>query len=180
MAYKEFSARRDVLDYLKLAADAPTLPLAERYLSTAVGNMETRRWTSGNTALIFKVPRRDVAFWYGNTKGALTEVESLIAVDSTLTPVDRSNSLVKLRETLMDGAELTYPEWVELAPYNALFFWVILLATLGSINSILVIVRVISPSRWTTPMRTPDWFDVIGRWIDRQAGVLNSARPRRG
>lgn len=70
MAYKEFSARRDVVDYLKLAADAPTLPLAERYLSTAVRNMEARRWTSGSTALIFKVPLRDLGFWYQNTKGA--------------------------------------------------------------------------------------------------------------
>jgi hypothetical protein len=103
MAYKEFSARRDVIDYLKLAADAPTLPLAERHLSTAVRNMEARGWTSGNTALIFKVPLRDIGFWYQNTKGALDELELLIATDASLTPVDRSNALVKLRETLNDS-----------------------------------------------------------------------------
>ena len=139
MAYREYASRRDVLDYLKLAADAPNLALAERYLSTAVHNMEARRWTAGSTALIFKAPRRDIGFWYQNTRGALDEVKTLIATSAELTPVDRSNALVKLRETLMDGIALTYPEWIELAPHNAFFFWVTLLSAVASLNSFLVL-----------------------------------------
>jgi hypothetical protein len=174
MAYKEFSARRDVIDYLKLAADAPTLPLAERHLSTAVRNMEARGWTSGNTALIFKVPLRDIGFWYQNTKGALDELEALIATDASLTPVDRSNALVKLRETLMDGNYLTFPEWGELAPYNALFFWMVVAGALGSIHSSCVFVSMMirwmmTHSRSSATVRAPGWFQNYWRWIDRQA-----------
>jgi hypothetical protein len=163
MAYKEYSARRDVIDYLKLAADAPTLRLAQRYLSTAVRNMEARGWTSGSTALFFKVPLRDIGFWYQNTKGELDELEALIAADPSLSPVDRSNVLVKLRETLMDGNYLTFPEWGELAPYNALFFWMVVVGAVGSIHSSCVLVWMIirwmmAQSRWNATVRPPAWL----------------------
>ncbi len=181
MAYKEFSARRDVVDYLKLAADAPTLPLAERYLSTAVRNMEARRWTSGSTALIFKVPLRDLGFWYQNTKGALDAIETLIATDASLTPVDRSNALVKLRETLMDGNHLTFPEWAELAPYNALFFWMVVVGAVGSIHSSCAFVAwiarwMLAQSRLSATLRMPAWFQNYWRWIDRQAASFGPSR----
>jgi hypothetical protein len=177
MAYQEYAARRDVLDYLKLAADAPTLSLAQGYLSTAVRDMEARGWTYGNTALIFKVPRRDIGFWYQNTKGALESIESLLAADASLTPVDRSNALVKLRETLMDGNHLTYPDWIELAPLNAVYFWVVLLSMLGSLNSLFVLVRMIAQGRWKVPIRRPAWVQTAMQWIDRQAANLSSTRP---
>lgn len=179
MGYREYTAWRDVGDYLKLAADAPSLPLAERYLSTAIRNIESRGWTSGNTALIFKVPRLDLGLWYQNTNGAFVEVKALVSMDQALTPVDRSNALVKLRETLMDGNALTFPKWIELAPHNAFFFWATLLSMLGSINSILVLVRMIPEARWTTPMQPSEWFQTIRSWIDWQAGALGSARSRR-
>ena len=173
--YKEYAARRDVLDFLKLAADAPTLQLAERYLSTAVRNMEARGWTTGSTALIFKTPRRDIGFWYQNTSGALGDVQALLAVEATLTPVDRSNALVKLRETLMDGPALTFPEWVELAPHNALFFWTILLGSIGSVYSVLVGLRILAHVPWArAPIRTPGWLQTLWSWIDWQAALVRS------
>ncbi len=183
-SYMEFTAWRDVFDYLKLAADAPSLSIAERYLSTAVRNMEARGWTSGSTALFLKVPRLDIGLWYQNTNGALTEVKSLIDIDKALTPVDRSNALVKLRETLMDGTQLTFPESVEIAPYNRLFFCLGLLAIFGSINSIVVFLWMVPRSWWmslsrTTPIQTPAWLHAIRRWIEWQASVQGSAGSRR-
>jgi hypothetical protein len=178
--YNEYAARRDVLDYLKLSADAPTLRLAERHLSTAVRNMEARGWTTGSTALIFKTPRRDLGFWYQNTRGALVDLRELLALEATLAPVDRSNALVKLRETLMDGSALTFPEWVELAPHNALFFWAILLGSIGSVYSGLVGSRMIRQGPWAVaPLRTPRWLQAFWSWIDRQAVLLDSTHWKR-
>lgn len=111
--------------YLKRAADANTVELAESQLRIAIDYIEVKELTSGYTSVIYRTPDEDVGFWYTNLK---TSLEELQALDSTSTVLERSNMLMKLRETLMDdgerGASITTPPGISLFPMNiGLAFW---------------------------------------------------------
>lgn len=105
--------------YLKRAADANTVELAETQLRIAIDYIEAKELTSGYTSIIYRTPDEDVGFWYTNLK---TSLEELQALDSTSTVLERSNMLMKLRETLMDdgekGASITTPPGISLFPMN--------------------------------------------------------------
>jgi len=105
--------------YLKRAADANTVELAETQLRIAIDYIEAKELTSGYTSIIYRTPDEDVGFWYTNLK---TSLEELRALDSTSTVLERSNMLMKLRETLMDdgekGASITTPPGISLFPMN--------------------------------------------------------------
>jgi len=109
--------------YLKLAGDANTIELAERYLAIAVKHCEDQDLTKGYTSVFYKTPDENIAFWYINLKASLDDLRS--------TPADApqlvvSNVLMKLRETLLDGgdgkASVTCPDGISIYPNNKAFF----------------------------------------------------------
>lgn len=110
--------------HLKRAADANSIELAMQEIRFAITNMEAQSLTSGYTSVIWKTPDEDIGFWYNNIKTAYAELDSLPASTS---PLERSNMLIKLRETLLDhtkeGDSVTNPEGISRYPNNKMFFW---------------------------------------------------------
>lgn len=112
-------------DYLKRAADSNTVELAADNLKIALDYIEANGMTTGYTSVVWKSPDEDVAFWYNNIKESYNEIVSL---DESATNLEKTNLLMKLRETLLDNGEkgerLTCPMGISVFPNNTL--WAIL------------------------------------------------------
>lgn len=113
---------QNVSGYLKRAADANTIPLAGENLDTALKYIEGRGMTSGSTFIVYQTPDEDVGFWYKNLKASRAELSEIKPETSLL---ERTNVLIKLRETLVDhkGSDVkaTIPPGIEVFPSNVFF-----------------------------------------------------------
>lgn len=111
-------------DYLKRAANSNTIELAHQNLDVAINYTQQNGLTQGNTAALWETPQMDVGFWYQNLTASLGELET---VKPTASPLEKSNVLMKLRETLLDsnssGDTLAVPDGIDIFPHNTLFFW---------------------------------------------------------
>lgn len=120
----KIQANRHYLGYLKRAADANSIDLAKQELGKAITEIEKQGLTSGFTSVLYNTPSEDVGFWYKNLKTSLKDLEDLPAASPSF---EKSNMLLKLRETLLDGGEhgedITYPKAVYLHPYNVFVAW---------------------------------------------------------
>jgi len=120
--YRHIDFGIDVTGHLKRAADANTVPLAISELSVALQNLHERGIRDGYTSVLYRTPDEDVGFWTANLNGSLAELRSLPATTSTL---EKSNALIKLRETLLDhgaqGVEVTAPSGISLFPANTAY-----------------------------------------------------------
>lgn len=129
---KDIHFEQDCSGYLKRAADANTVELAEKNLKIAVEYLERNAMTSGYTSLIYRTPDEDLGFWYQNLNSSL---EELRAVKPEATQLERTNVLMKLRETLLDngkeGTKTTYPSGIGIFPSNTAY------ALWGCISSII-------------------------------------------
>jgi len=107
--------------FLKQAADASSVELAERQLNKAIDYIEKNGLTSGYTSVIYKTEDENIGFWYENLKVCQKELAETRG-NSTL---ENTNVLMKLRESLTDnseqGTKLTIPAGIYLYPNNALF-----------------------------------------------------------
>lgn len=114
--------------YLKRAADSNTIELAIGNMETALTYLEKRKMTEGYTSIFFSTPDEDVGFWFTNLESSLKELKS---IDSNATQLEKTNVLMKLRETLLDSGNgsdsVTVPQGISKFPNNGLFaFWFIL------------------------------------------------------
>ena len=107
--------------YLHRAAYANTVELAAPALKTAIQYIESNGLTSGYTSVIYRTPDEDVGFWYSNLIQAEGE---LVKLDKNSTTLEKSNALMKLRESLVnhDGF-LICPEGISIYPNNTGYFW---------------------------------------------------------
>lgn len=126
--YKSIVFGIDCTGHLKRAADANTVELATTELETAIKFLEKERITEGYTSILYRTPDEDVGFWYSNLKSSLGELQQ---VTSSSTQLEKSNLLIKLRETLIDhskeGVSVTAPDGISIFPNNSgYFFWGIL------------------------------------------------------
>lgn len=119
--YKHYVFERDVIGRLKRAADANTVNIAKKELTDVILYLESCGITSGNTSMVWATPNNDVGFWYENLKASLNELET---ISEDADKVEKTNTLMKLRETLLDGTEVTQPEYIEYYPH--VIFWKIL------------------------------------------------------
>lgn len=127
--------------YLKRAADANTVETAKEELEKAISYAEEKKLTDGVVSIIFHQPKNDIGFWYKNMKEAYAELENLPDDASSL---ERTNVLMKLRESLTDdtesGISVTVPDGISIYPYNvgyclwglfstiaAIIFWIAVL-----------------------------------------------------
>ena len=118
--------------YLERAANANTIELAERELAIAIDYLDKNEIKSGFTSVVYQTPDEDVGYWYENLSASLKELRS---INENSAPLERSNVLLKLRETLMDngkyGDKLTIPGMICVYPNNALFFWWLMATVIG-------------------------------------------------
>lgn len=115
---------RHLTGHIKRAADANTVELATEEMKTVIDYLEKHELTKGYTSVLWTVPSEDVGFWYTNLKQSLQE---LYMVKPDATQLEKSNVLMKLRETLLDVGEksvsVTEPEGINIYPNNSIFFW---------------------------------------------------------
>ncbi len=119
--------------YLKQAADANTVELAQERLDLALKYIEEKGYTSGYTSVMWKTEDENIGYWYQNLKACQKELNE--ALDGT--QLEKSNVLMKVRESLTDNGEkgtvLTVPSGLAKYPHN------LLLAILEIIGALLVI-----------------------------------------
>lgn len=106
-------------------------------LSIVIAYAEAHGMTTGYTSIVYNTPDEDLGFWYRNLVASRDE---LARVRPETTPLERSNLLIKLRETLLDhgknGDSVTDPDGIELWPYNlayAVWGWLSLLSLFGGV-----------------------------------------------
>lgn len=110
--------------HLKRAADANTVDLAKQELKYALDYLDANDMTTGSSHILFKKPKHDIGFWYDNIKASYDE---LCGIDSTHSQLEKSNVLIKLRETLIDhtgegGDTVTVPPRISVYP-NQWAWW---------------------------------------------------------
>jgi hypothetical protein len=123
-AIKDIEFNRNCGGYLERAANANTVEIAEKELNTAINYLENKGLKSGYTSIFWTSPDEDIGYWYENLKASLNELRE---VDANASKLERSNILIKLRETLIDNgskrSSLTVPPGISIYPNNMLFFW---------------------------------------------------------
>ena len=110
--------------YIKRAADANTVETAKEELEKAISYAEENNLNDGVVSIFLHQPKNDIGYWYQNMQEAYAELENL---PEDTTSLEKTNVLMKLRETLTDegseGVEVTFPEGIELYPNNIIYFW---------------------------------------------------------
>ncbi|MDO8469687.1 MAG: hypothetical protein Q7S84_01525 [bacterium] len=111
-------------DRLKRAADANTIELAIEEVAAALSYAEQEGMTEGYTSVLYRTPDEDVGFWYRNLSLSLAELKK---VDDTTTQLERTNILMKLRETILDKGDtsesVTLPSGISIFPNNVAYMW---------------------------------------------------------
>jgi len=117
----DISFDRNCGGYFARAATANTIELAIPALERGVTYLEQNDLTSGYTSVLYRTPDEDLGFFYSNMKESLAELKS---IKPDASPLERSNVLMKLRETLVHtsdtGDSLTLPEGISRYPSNLL------------------------------------------------------------
>lgn len=128
--------------YLERAANANTIEMAEQELSRAILYMEQNELTTGYTSIFWKTPDEDISFWYNNVK---TSYNELVGLDSAASALEKSNMLIKLRETLIDhgskGDHITIPDGISRYPNNgawAAWLWILFVVMIVSWGAIVI------------------------------------------
>jgi preprotein translocase subunit SecF len=121
--YNDYRFNVDIGGRMERAANANTVELAIGEMETVVYNIEKNGLTRGYTSISFPGPSEDVEFWYKNMNDSLKELKS---IDSNATQLEKSDILMKLRETLKNSGsegreEITVPEGISRYPYNTLY-----------------------------------------------------------
>lgn len=125
--------------HLKRAADANTVKLAEREMNTAVTYLRERGIIEGYTSILYRTPDEDVGFWYSNLSQSLVELQK---IDENATQLEKSNVLMKLRETLLDsgsegGVIITCPDGISVFPHNVAYcLWGIFSAIIAIVGAL--------------------------------------------
>jgi hypothetical protein len=132
----------DCEGHLKRAADANTIELAKQELAVSLNYLERNGITSGYTSVLYNTPDEDVGFWHKNLNASLGELES---VKPDATQLERSNLLLKLRETLLDhgsnGEHVTAPDGISIFPNNVGYaWWCAIGLVLGIIGAYLIMI----------------------------------------
>lgn len=134
---KGIELKQNVTGYLKRAADANTIALAEEELSKAIGYLESNDLTSGYTSILWKTPDEDIEFWYKNLKASQVELQNL----NSESALERTNVLIKLRETLVDQGQktkVTVPRGLSVYPNNKLWALLMIIAIVAGFFGIMI------------------------------------------
>ena len=129
---KAINFDRNCTAYLKRAADANTVETAKTELTQTINYLDDNNLTKGYTSIFYKTPDEDISFWYNNLKSSQLELSK---VNDSTSALEKTNLLMKLRETLLDSGEksdhITIPDGLWRFPNNLLYgvwFWTSLLS----------------------------------------------------
>lgn len=117
--YHKAVFKQNVSGYLKRAADANTIELANQELTKVIDYLEANKLTNGYTSIVYQTPDEDIGFWYKNLKASQKELATL----NSNSALEKTNVLMKLRETLLDTGErtkVTVPSGLAIYPNNKL------------------------------------------------------------
>ena len=92
---KNIEFKQNVSGYLKRAADANTIALANQELTKVIDYLEANNITEGYTSIFYETPNEDISFWYQNLKASQLELTNLQSESA----LEKTNVLMKLRET---------------------------------------------------------------------------------
>lgn len=110
--------------YLKRAADANTIERAKEEIEKAISYAEKNNLTEGVVSIFLHQPKNDIGYWYQNITDTYKELRS---IPEEATPLEKTNVLMKLRETLTDetesGVSVTIPNGISIFPKNIEYFW---------------------------------------------------------
>ena len=119
---KNIVLKQNCIGYLKRAADANTVEIASKQLEIAILYLEESNLTTGYTSVLWKTPDEDIEFWFNNLKASQIELSK---VNENTSSLEKTNLLMKLRETLIDngdkGDNLVFPQGLSRYPNNMLF-----------------------------------------------------------
>ncbi|MGY3795554.1 hypothetical protein [uncultured Aquimarina sp.] len=121
---KKIQFKQNVSGYLKRAADASTIEIANEELTKVITYLEANNLTSGYTSMMWETPNEDIGFWYKNLKASQNELQNLKSESA----LERTNVLIKLRETLLDTGKktkVTIPKGLAVYPDNKLWGFLI-------------------------------------------------------
>ena len=109
--------------YINRAADSNSIEMAKAELLRAIIYLENKGDTIGYTSVLWRTPDEDIGFWYHNLKSSYKQLDE---INPQATELEKTNVLMKLRETLLDdsgdsGDEITKPAGISKYPHNA--FW---------------------------------------------------------
>lgn len=115
--------RMNCKEYILRASEASSIEIAKTELSKAISYAEKNNLTQGIVHIIIKDPANDVGFWYKNMKTAYEELDNIAEDASAL---EKTNVLMKLKESLTDTTEkndiiATTPQGISIYPYNVLY-----------------------------------------------------------
>lgn len=135
---KKISLEQNCTGYLKRAADANSVETAKAELGKAISYLEANQLTTGYTSVLWRTPDEDIEFFYKNLVASKTELDKVTETTSSL---EKTNILMKLRETLLDNGEkgdsLTCPDGLSRYPNNG-FWGIILILGVGIIIFLIV------------------------------------------
>lgn len=120
--------------HLTRAGHANTIEAAREEIESAVTFLEKENITEGYTAIFegLKTPDEDIGFWYKNLKASL---EQLKKIPKEVSALERSNVLLKLRETVIHasskGEDLVCPPGLARYPNN--LTWTVMLIVCGGV-----------------------------------------------
>lgn len=128
--------------YLERASNANTVETATQELNKALLYLEENNLTSGYTSILWKTPDEDIEYWYNNLVASRDE---LLKVTNETTALEKTNVLMKLRETLTtdkgeSGTQLVYPEGISRYPSNGFFAFMMVIAFVSLIVCIFLII----------------------------------------
>lgn len=142
---KDVQFDRGCEGYLKRAADANTVDIAKEQLQIAIKYIEDNNLTSGYTSIVYRTPDEDVGFWYKNLKASYAE---LAAVPADASQLERTNVLMKLRETLLDahekGVSVTSPSGISIYPNNSAYCFFGIFASILAFFGVVVIMGILA------------------------------------
>lgn len=138
--YKSLVFDINCTGHLKLAADSNTVEIAKKQLEIALQYLENKKLTSGNTSIFWSTPENDLDFWFKNLKSSYEELDKITAETSQL---ERTNVLMKLRETLLDhgtdGDVVTLPSGISVYPYQGVWFFLGILVVILGITGVVLL-----------------------------------------
>ncbi len=146
---KETQFDMNCTQYIKRAADANTVETAKEELSKAIAYAEENNLTEGVVSIFLNQPKNDIGYWYKNMTESYSELENL---SEDATSLEKTNVLMKLRETLTDqkdsGVSVTIPDGIEIHPSNVLYFWWGLISGIFAVISWFMIVIINEMEQW--------------------------------
>ena len=111
---------------LERAASANTIELASEELEAAL--LQANKYEDGYTSVFFNTPDEDVGFWKKNLNESYAELIDFKNNIDKYSATDKSNQLIKLRETLIDhtdqGDKITKPSGISIYPNNGIIFFI--------------------------------------------------------